>query len=600
MSTVTNTWNTLPTFPLNVQARQKKGNLVELQNLVVKMGSGSVQIMQIKREPYRPQGGGGGSGLHLYPSSRFGRTTCNYKDCSRVVLHEKNIDQAQHQGMCPLHRRCFKIENELSCGPLIDEANEQQLHPHPLIQQTGQFSSNYNANHAIKCVHSHYVNSDFLAAVDVDDGYAYIQDDVDLDQKEGPGNNLNPDEIDEMSDDISLNSVDSDNLSEANDLQQHLLEIGGAEVEVNEDDYVVDSEFFDDQLDTCPSHEELQKMSELCRNWAWSINYKERQAAVFNLSRTVHAWVLYMSKRAEGYIDEARRERAEASGRVLKNAVLIGGTVVGAANRLMALRASDPFAIIVEEACEVMEPTLMAVLSVPSVQKIQLIGDHRQLPAFVSNCWYDVASTSPALKISLFERLVQTDDTSQDAQAGICSVLDVQRRMRPEISDLTKCHYSDVVNIQDHQCTETQRMGDKIRKNAHDNKKDVWECRGSLVPGVSPSVYFWNVVNNRESRNKAGISACNEIEADFIVGLVGHLLRCGVDKSSISVITPYSGQKRLLVKKMMDAKFIVRNNYTNSNHKTKPPMKLQLEQANSVLVSTVDRYQGDENDIVIL
>jgi len=49
MSTVTNTWNTLPTFPLNVQARQKKGNLVELQNLVVKMGSGSVQIMQIKR-----------------------------------------------------------------------------------------------------------------------------------------------------------------------------------------------------------------------------------------------------------------------------------------------------------------------------------------------------------------------------------------------------------------------------------------------------------------------------------------------------------------------------------------------------------------------
>jgi superfamily I DNA and/or RNA helicase len=135
----------------------------------------------------------------------------------------------------------------------------------------------------------------------------------------------------------------------------------------------------------------------------------------------------------------------------LKNAVLIGGTVVGVANRLLALRASEPFAIIVEEACEVMEPTLMAVLSVPSVQKIQLIGDHRQLPAFVSNCWYDVANKSPALKISLFERLVHE-------QAGICSVLDVQRRMRPEISYLTKGHYSDVVEIKDHSCTVTQRI----------------------------------------------------------------------------------------------------------------------------------------------
>jgi hypothetical protein len=38
---------------------------------------------------------------------------------------------------------------------------------------------------------------------------------------------------------------------------------------------------------------------------------------------------------------------------------------------------------VVEEACEVMEPTLMSVLSVRSLQKLELVGDHRQLPAFV-------------------------------------------------------------------------------------------------------------------------------------------------------------------------------------------------------------------------
>lgn len=38
-----------------------------------------------------------------------------------------------------------------------------------------------------------------------------------------------------------------------------------------------------------------------------------------------------------------------------------------------------------------MEPTLISVLSVRSLQKLELVGDHRQLPAFVQvlleYCW---------------------------------------------------------------------------------------------------------------------------------------------------------------------------------------------------------------------
>jgi hypothetical protein len=38
---------------------------------------------------------------------------------------------------------------------------------------------------------------------------------------------------------------------------------------------------------------------------------------------------------------------------VFKNARIIGATVTGAAKRLEAIRAAEPFAVVVEEACEV-------------------------------------------------------------------------------------------------------------------------------------------------------------------------------------------------------------------------------------------------------
>jgi hypothetical protein len=40
-----------------------------------------------------------------------------------------------------------------------------------------------------------------------------------------------------------------------------------------------------------------------------------------------------------------------------------------------------------------MEPTLISVLSVRSLQKLELIGDHRQLPAFVQVLFVDINHT---------------------------------------------------------------------------------------------------------------------------------------------------------------------------------------------------------------
>jgi AAA domain len=104
---------------------------------------------------------------------------------------------------------------------------------------------------------------------------------------------------------------------------------------------------------------------------------------------------------------------------------------------------------------------------------------------------------------------------------------------------------------------------------------------------VPPVVYFWDLPGNKLSRPTAGLSACNEIEATAVTELTKWLLLCGVPPSSISIITPYKGQKSTLIKMLRNAKCI-------PGYSDKPPPP-----GTTITVSTVDRYQGDENDIII-
>jgi hypothetical protein len=420
------------------------------------------------------------------------------------------------------------------------------------------------------------------------------------------------DELDYVKGDDSVSESDDED-DEINDAHQHLNDILGADEEDDEEDCGVFNldEFKDLDLENV-SCDELLDLHYDCCQWTWAMEPHQRQKSVFRLISAMSGWIKQLSQKAEEYIDEARLLRSQASGRVLKSAVIIGGTIVGAVNRLSALRAAEPFAIIVEEACEVMEPTLVAVLSVASVQKVQLIGDHRQLPAFVNICWYDLACSTPSIKTSLFERLVVGDGRGQgDGNIDTYSILAVQRRMRSSISNLTKHHYADVIEIQDHACTLSQKIGNKLSKkqlSVNATKQNLWESNGRLVPGVSSCVYFWNIAGNAESRNKAGISACNETEADAIVQLVLFFLLCGVSKNSIAVITPYSGQKKLLIDKLRKENCIPRRDkmppgkFGHGKHgkPVRGGSSKGAEAPDSVNVSTVDRYQGDENDIVIL
>ena len=207
-----------------------------------------------------------------------------------------------------------------------------------------------------------------------------------------------------------------------------------------------------------------------------------------------------------------------------------------------------------------MEPTLMAVLAVESLQKLELVGDHYQLPAFVQNCWFNIESSHPSIKVSLFERLVTTAAGAGSRGPGggdradqplvLCSVLDEQRRMRPSIADLTRGQYSHLVTIQDHPCTISRRVGDMLPRAARPRRSEaeLWGGGGLLVPGMLPQEFFWDIEGNAEGRPVAGLSACNYVEAEAAARLVQWLLLCGMPAPGISVITPYKGQKAAIIK----------------------------------------------------
>ena len=349
--------------------------------------------------------------------------------------------------------------------------------------------------------------------------------------------------------------------------------------------------------------------------WSFRMSAEERGRAVASFLHHSSEELTKARRKSEDHIVATRRNRAEAGAQAFRNARVVGATVVGAARRLEAIRAATPFAIVVEEACEVMEPTLMSVLAVQSAQKVELIGDHRQLPAFVQNSWFNLETTMPSIKTSLFERLVTGSVATRggrqghrrnetDAEPIDCTILDEQRRMRCNIADITRPDYSDLVNIVDHRLTATQRIGDTILRNPRARGSKAFsqlEAHRQLssgdplcVPGILPTIYFWDIPDNNETRARVGLSACNPKEAVAVVALTKWLILCGTPASSISIITPYKGQKTEILSVLRKEKVIPAYRHIAGAHGHGPPPE------STVIVSTVDRYQGDENDVVIL
>lgn len=233
--------------------------------------------------------------------------------------------------------------------------------------------------------------------------------------------------------------------------------------------------------------------------------------------------------------------------RILREQRLIGCTTTGLSKYRPLLSALRPRVVLVEEAAETQEAYVTAACF-PTLEHLILVGDHKQLRPHCQNHAFEDAPYF--LNLSLFERLVQ-NDIDYDT-------LTRQRRMIPEIRRLLYSIY-----------------GDTLRD--HESVKDI--SKRPHVEGMGGNNSFFFCHEWPESRD-GNMSSVNSREADMLVGFFDYLVLNGVDSSKITVLTFYNGQRKEIIRKI----------------RAQP----NLQGVPGSQVVTVDSYQGEENDIVLL
>ena len=254
------------------------------------------------------------------------------------------------------------------------------------------------------------------------------------------------------------------------------------------------------------------------------------------------------------YICSAQYEfRQQSKVDALQHCQVIGLTVTGCTINKELLNNIQPTVLIVEEAAEILESQIISCLNQSTIQQVVLVGDHKQLRPIVRN--YPIARECK-LDLSLFERMANNNIPVHN--------LTNQRRMVPEISQFVRPLYRQLI---DDPCLKPRKMlcgGSKEIRDAGD------------IPGLGKPVWFWSH-EQPEEKSSVGLSVVNPVEVKMVVWLVKYFTARGMDLSQMTVLTPYKGQLR----ELRDAL-----TYADCH---RPDM-----------VCTVDRFQGDENDLMIV
>ncbi|CAD8184636.1 unnamed protein product [Paramecium pentaurelia] len=238
----------------------------------------------------------------------------------------------------------------------------------------------------------------------------------------------------------------------------------------------------------------------------------------------------------EQYIQQLKQAYIDRDIRFIQNKKIVGVTLTGCAKYAEKLSNLKFNILIVEEAGEVLESNLVAVLS-QQINHLILIGDHQQLKPHME-C-YDLEVKFRA-NISLFERLIKN---------GLEYVtLRFQRRMKSKFADFIRLIYKD---YQDHSTIQEQN---KIH-----------------IEGLTTDLLLFDHMH-QEDKKVSSSSKQNKFEARMIVKLVDYLLKNGYQGKQITILTTYVRQA-LYIQKQCDR---------------------------NVRVQPIDNYQGEENDIILL
>ncbi|XP_008195128.2 RNA helicase aquarius [Tribolium castaneum] len=215
--------------------------------------------------------------------------------------------------------------------------------------------------------------------------------------------------------------------------------------------------------------------------------------------------------------------------------------------------------ILMEEAAQILEIETFIPLLLQNPQdgynrlkRWIMIGDHHQLPPVIKNMAFQKYSN---MEQSLFTRLVRLGVPTVD--------LDGQGRARPNICNLYKWRYKNLGNL-----AHVLNWAEYRTANAgfafDFQLIDTQDFNG--VGESEPSPYFYQ----------------NLAEAEYCVAVFMYMRLIGYPAHKITILTTYNGQKHL-IRDVINAR-CANNPLIGRPHK----------------VTTVDKYQGQQNDFILL
>lgn len=231
---------------------------------------------------------------------------------------------------------------------------------------------------------------------------------------------------------------------------------------------------------------------------------------------------------------------------------------------------------IIDEASQILEPSLIGLLSSASVERFVLVGDYKQLPAVVQQPPEQSIVTEQCLREigiedcrqSLFERLLRWEHRQRRTQ--FTGVLHSHGRMHPDVALFPLQHFYREEQLHAVPLPHQQETAIGYNLPAEDTLDELLKTRRVLF--LSDEAYEAHETND------------SIIEAQLVADLLRRIYRFTQDRfdpaKTVGVIVPYRRQIAL-----------IRQALSNLS-----PLTSHLSE---ITIDTVERFQGSQRDVII-
>ncbi|MCH5306656.1 MAG: DNA2/NAM7 family helicase [Prevotella sp.] len=222
---------------------------------------------------------------------------------------------------------------------------------------------------------------------------------------------------------------------------------------------------------------------------------------------------------------------------------------------------------IVDEASQILEPSIIGLLASDSIRRFILIGDHKQLPAVVQQ------PDDPQLhdcRRSLFERLLRQEQEA--GRADFIGLLRRQGRMHPDVAAFPNEHFYQREQLLCTPCPHQEEKYLDYPQPSEDALDDQLKHHRVLF---LPS-------DTTPNAQQSTLPKVNIAEAQIVADLLRRIWRQYGSRfnarQSVGVIVPY------------------RNQIAQIRHAI---TQLDIPELSDVTIDTVERYQGSQRDVII-